>query len=619
MQIGLHGFSWAAPADATMLGEARRIVTQNGRVISDQLVRLPDALDASWRKESVRIRYEWELETVPGGTPQALWLFRVGAPFRLTFNGQTVTERLPAPPFWANPARPTTKGFNGRTPVLFDLPAGRVTVRVESLGLPYMPVGLVEVRHGPVEALTLLHLQRIEQAALPVDVSKIVSSTLGLIALLLWLVRTNTGVLLFFAGMCGSIAIRDWFYSASRLPVPSTVFEQLNPFLILCFAVSAQAATLLLFEKMTRARKRWLVGIWIGLSGLFVVAELAETGALLMRAMVMLLGNFTLLFIVGQIWRWRAQLPPGRAWILVAGYTMLLLGSLHDLGMATGLVSPEQGTQIPWGFAALVLCYAVITADHVLRHLTLAENAQQLLQQRVAETRRELELSYRQLAQHEQQAAVRQERAHIMRELHDSLGSQLMTAMRGVERDALSKDKLLQALQDSLADLRQLLSTDRTDGRLTVALANWRQHWEDRLDSAGVRTQWALDDSADTVVLTPEHLHHVMRILQETATNTLKHAEASMLRIEAKSEANHLVLQFTDNGCGIGNDKRTERAAASGQGLIGMRSRAAQMGGQLTVEPGPQGLGTFVRLELPLPTHEQPLADCLGDDLSPAG
>jgi signal transduction histidine kinase len=325
-----------------------------------------------------------------------------------------------------------------------------------------------------------------------------------------------------------------------------------------------------------------------------------------MRAMVMLLGNFTLLFIVGQIWRWRAQLPPGRAWILVAGYTMLLLGSLHDLGMATGLVSPEQGTQIPWGFAALVLCYAVITADHVLRHLTLAENA-------------ELELSYRQLAQHEQQAAVRQERAHIMRELHDSLGSQLMTAMRGVERDALSKDKLLQALQDSLADLRQLLSTDRTDGRLTVALANWRQHWEDRLDSAGVRTQWALDDSADTVVLTPEHLHHVMRILQETATNTLKHAEASMLRIEAKSEANHLVLQFTDNGCGIGNDKRTERAAASGQGLIGMRSRAAQMGGQLTVEPGPQGLGTFVRLELPLPTHEQPLADCLGDDLSPAG
>jgi signal transduction histidine kinase len=466
------------------------------------------------------------------------------------------------------------------------------------LSLPYMPVGLVEVRQGPVDELTLLHLGRIDSASRSVRVSKIISSTLGLMALLLWLVRPKT-VLLLFASMCGCIAVRDALYGASRLPFPAPIFEQLNPFLILCFAVVAQAATLQLFSKLTARRQRWLLILWAIFSALFVAAELAQTGAMWLRAMVMVLGNLTLLFIVCQIWVWRRKLESGRAGVLVVGYAVLLLCSLHDLGMVTGMVPATRGTQIPWGFAALVLCYAVITADHVLRQLALAENAQHVLLERVAQTRRELEHSYRQLAQHEKQSAVRQERSQILRELHDSLGSQLITAMRGVERDALSKEELLRSLQDGLADLRQLLSTHRTEGRLTEALANWRLHWEDRLSSAGVNTRWMIAESVDPVILSPEHLHHVMRILQESATNTLKHAKASLLSIEAAADSNRVVLKFSDNGCGMGPADPAAASGSSGQGLIGMRARAAQMGGDLSVGSGPDGMGTCVTLVLP--------------------
>lgn len=598
--LTLVGAVGSATAHAATVSEVRRIVSQHGHILSDQRVRLPDPLEASWRQESVRIVYEWSLPDEPSTAPQALWVFRVGAPYRLSLDGRAAVERLPAPPFWSDPSEPPAMGLNGRSPMLFGVPAGSTKVQLELLSLPYMPVGLVEVRQGPVDELTLLHLGRIDRASLSVRVSKIISSTLGLTALLLWLVRPKTILLLLFAGMCGCIALRDGLYGASRLPFPPTIFEQLNPFLILCFAVAAQAATLQLFAKLTARRQRWLAIFWATFSVLFVAADLAQTGAMWLRAMVMLLGNLTLLFIVCQIWVWRQKLESGRAGVLVVGYAVLLLCSLHDLGMVTGVVPASRGTQIPWGFAALVLCYAVITADHVLRQLTLAENAQHVLQERVAQTRRELEQSYRQLAQHEKQSAVRQERSQILRELHDSLGSQLMTAMRGVERDALSKEELLRSLQDGLADLRQLLSTHRTEGRLTEALANWRQHWEDRLSSAGVNTRWLIDESADPVILSPEHLHHVMRILQESATNTLKHAKASVLSIEASADPNRVVLKFSDNGRGMGPADPDARTGSSGQGLIGMRTRAAQMGGVLNVDSGPDCVGTCVTLVLPL-------------------
>src|SRR5690606_21934858 len=114
--------------------------------------------------------------------------------------------------------------------------------------------------------------------------------------------------------------------------------------------------------------------------------------------------------------------------------------------------------------------------------------------------------------------------------------------------------------------------------------------------------------SVDGVVLPPETLHHLLRILQESATNTLKHAEADTFYVSAHRTGDALTLAFCDNGKGLpsaaplGLDNGA--TGQGGQGLSGMRTRAAQIGAQLHLSHRQTGPGICVRLELPLRASE---------------
>ncbi|MFO7748701.1 MAG: sensor histidine kinase, partial [Desulfobacteraceae bacterium] len=81
------------------------------------------------------------------------------------------------------------------------------------------------------------------------------------------------------------------------------------------------------------------------------------------------------------------------------------------------------------------------------------------------------------------------------------------------------------------------------------------------------------------------------RIAQETITNALRHAEASVIEVDLKKTGNRLVLTIEDNGCGF------SPAASKGQsgfGLAGMEERAILAGGELDITATP-GKGTRVR------------------------
>jgi signal transduction histidine kinase len=91
----------------------------------------------------------------------------------------------------------------------------------------------------------------------------------------------------------------------------------------------------------------------------------------------------------------------------------------------------------------------------------------------------------------------------------------------------------------------------------------------------------------------------VYRICQESLTNVLKHAGPSpTATVMIQWAPASLVLEVSDDGRGAaaGSD-------GAGQGVVGMRERAAMLGGSLTVGPRPGG-GYRVRAEVPLPRTE---------------
>jgi len=80
-------------------------------------------------------------------------------------------------------------------------------------------------------------------------------------------------------------------------------------------------------------------------------------------------------------------------------------------------------------------------------------------------------------------------------------------------------------------------------------------------------------------------------------TNIARHAHATRVEISIGVNNDVLVLTITDNGRGA--QSATDTHAAS-LGLTGMRERARQLGGTLTVSPGKSGRGTVVEALIPL-------------------
>jgi signal transduction histidine kinase len=94
------------------------------------------------------------------------------------------------------------------------------------------------------------------------------------------------------------------------------------------------------------------------------------------------------------------------------------------------------------------------------------------------------------------------------------------------------------------------------------------------------------------------HLIEVFRIFQETCTNIVRHANASLITVRIDSRKDTYILEVEDNGCGI---KETDITKLKSLGLLGMKERSQVFGGNLEIT-GIEGKGTKVLLTFPRKT-----------------
>jgi signal transduction histidine kinase len=102
--------------------------------------------------------------------------------------------------------------------------------------------------------------------------------------------------------------------------------------------------------------------------------------------------------------------------------------------------------------------------------------------------------------------------------------------------------------------------------------------------------------------LDPEIQTTCFRIAQEAITNAVRHAMSTQIRVELSHENGNLRLQIRDNGRGF--DAESEQAQTTGLGLVGMKERAALVGGRARIT-APRGKGTTVDVTLPLTSQSE--------------
>ncbi|WP_079031856.1 sensor histidine kinase [Streptomyces specialis] len=199
-----------------------------------------------------------------------------------------------------------------------------------------------------------------------------------------------------------------------------------------------------------------------------------------------------------------------------------------------------------------------------------------------------------------------EERLRIARELHDVLAHSIsvINVQAGVGLALLDSDPeqarsalttIKAASKEALGEVRQVLDTLRTPGAAPRApapgLGRLPELAEQAAD-AGLRVTVATE--GPPVPLPPGADLAAFRIVQEALTNTVRHSASRAARVRLRYAPGGLELRVDDDGPATAADGH-----GGGNGLVGMRERAAAFGG--TVAAGPRADGGFrVVAELPL-------------------
>jgi len=223
------------------------------------------------------------------------------------------------------------------------------------------------------------------------------------------------------------------------------------------------------------------------------------------------------------------------------------------------------------------------------------------LEQRVVARTTEL----RNLSQH-LQTVREEERAIISRDIHDELG-QLLTALKidllwlrsklpEEHSKLLDKTRVMEKHFDEAVRIVKRISAELRpaildDLGLTAAI-EW--HLQDFQKRTGIICE--VRSSLDSGSLDLGRSTALFRIFQESLTNVYRHAEATKVKVTLAENGDALVATIADNGKGI---TEQQLHAPLSLGLIGMRERARCFGGEVAINPLPDG-GTSVRAIIPL-------------------
>ncbi|MFE5486056.1 sensor histidine kinase [Streptomyces sp. NPDC056527] len=308
-----------------------------------------------------------------------------------------------------------------------------------------------------------------------------------------------------------------------------------------------------------------------------------------------------------------AGYPYGPVFLLVAVacYAAVVQGHRRSAWWALGLLwvghllfahwlyrylPPKGDSAAPWGQEIPVALFvvAILAASELVR-VRREQWAQQRAERAAAERRR-----------------ADEERLRIARELHDVLAHSIsvINVQAGVglalldtdpEQARIALTTIKTASKEALGEVRQVLATLRAPGEAPRTPAPGLDRLPELVEqaaSAGLTVRTSTEGKP--VALPPGTDLAAFRIVQEALTNVVRHSGSRTARVVIAYRSGGVELRVDDDGPATGGD-----SGGSGNGLAGMRERAAALGG--TIEAGTRPDGGFrVHAVLPARPKETP-------------
>jgi len=594
----LLGTGWSLPARAvTLVEQAQLTLTLHGKHPTDQppephAVQLPYNWDQRQGAVDGEAAFAFDVPVNDPSVPHALFVPRIGNSFRVLVDGRELARFGTFPPGPYDDA--------SFTPQYFALPDSSAPVRrVEIV------VAAQAARQGglsPVVAGTEAEIRPLYEDALFWQISggrfiAIVSGVLGALSLLVWLRQRESLYLYYGLGeLLWSVQTARVLFTHAPLPwpwwgvVPLAAFQAAVP--LLCrFALSVVGKG--------DSRLARFLGLLALLSP--VTATLGITVPLLwLMPAWQILFFLSGLAMVVVVLRVAVRSPVLEHRVLGVAVVLVVLSAARDNWVMR--TSPEAYAVVPWirfAWVGFAISLAWVIAERMRKDVRAVAQMNASLEAELAERNAALEAVFAREREGEKARGALEERQRLTQDLHDGLGGQLVGLLQMAQQPGAAMNDVALHLRDAVDQLK--LTVDAMhgcEGDVASALGSVRYRLGPRLQAAGIELRWDVGSLPTMTGWTARESHQLQMLLFEAFGNLMAHAQATQAGLGARllegSGERAIEIELQDNGRGFDT-----QAAFAGKGLANMRTRAAALGGTLTVRSQPGKTSLLLRLPVP--------------------
>ncbi len=493
---------------------------------------------------------------------------------------------------------------NRNRPLLFAVPASLVVAGRNTLHLRLKAdrVGtgvLGPVHVGPKQALRPVYARRHLFAVELLRAIAVGQVVVTLFIAVLWLQRREETPYM-WAALGGCAWILTWpFILVVETPVATRAWYWLWYAAAGWFTLLASRFVLDLIGESSRRVNRWILG-W-GSTGSVALAGLAVVDSSWFHAFAIwvwiplsfLAPTYSTFRFLKTLGRNPGDLELGGNYVV--GISIFGCG-MHDWMVLAGLLPALESFYSPYPAPLSQLAIGVILVRRFAGALGESEAQVESLEEKVRQKRAELQQGYERIRETDRSRVLSDERQRIMRDVQDGLGSHLVSTLALTERTDADRHAIANAVHTALDDLRLMIdSLGPVEGEILPVLGQLRVRLQPRLDAAGIRVEWRVEDVALVPDLGPHRVLQILRILNEAIGEILGHPGARTITVrtgDATAPEGRAAVFVEVGGDGSGRVTPGER----------MRRRAREIGALLETESSP-GKSRY-RLWLPLVESE---------------
>jgi signal transduction histidine kinase len=523
-----------------------------------------------------------------GPAPHALYTVSTRNQFTVHVNGREVGRNF---------SKPDDQVMSWYRPYLIPMPPDAFKPGLNEIRLHVVSqddVGIGRVVLGPNTAIRDYYQSEFLWKITAPLAANSAMLVLGVMAFLLWLGRKQETELIWMTISTLLWFLRNYQYFAEVTPFTLALFNALTVYATY-FASAATAAFYFSFTKLPH-RNRIVAALFVIGVLLSMMHALLPVSNLIfyIPTNILILGVATIGFF--DVKRHR-NIEHG-----VLGLAMVtpVFFGIHDMVVASYSRGWNGSGSYLSVYGGFIYCVAFLISfgKRALGAFKGLGDANITLEARIAETRAELAASEAARAELVVGKAVAGERERLMQEMHDGIGSNLITAL-AVARQQKQPASTIKTLSRALGDLKITVdSLEPIQGDLVALIGNLRHRMTRDLRDAGITTKWEVGECKPLPWLDATNSLHVLRIFQEAIGNVISHASASEMRIgcheEERGGVSGLTAFVADNGVGFA----PEVEAQQGKGLANMKSRAESLHGQFECS-SVEGEGTHLHVWLP--------------------